>query len=262
MEFPDIVMLQEIGKLPSDFMFHPLYMAFHTHTDRNSLGVAILLRRVLGIQMQEQHFSPDHRAIVVRFLYNDKPFQVVNLYLKSKAEAHEIRATLNWVAPFLISAYWYTVVGGDFNQNPGWDNDCPISSPARTEAILDAFLDTNIHPVKKQSQGPTWVSAQGHVGALDHFMVSVTHTTPPITQVIHRCSFPSDHFPLILSIYDVTPLPPPECTHATNRYVIPVEITATQLAHFQRVFDKEYTQHASDTLDITVQSFTHAILAY
>ena len=260
MEFPDIVMLQEIGKLPSDFMFHPLYMAFHTHTDRNSLGVAILLRRVLGIQMQEQHFSPDHRAIVVRFLYNDKPFQVVNLYLKSKAEAHEIRATLNWVAPFLISAYWYTVVGGDFNQNPGWDNDCPISSPARTEAILDAFLDTNIHPVKKQSQGPTWVSAQGHVGALDHFMVSVTHTTPPITQVIHRCSFPSDHFPLILSIYDVTPLPPPECTHATNRYVIPVEITATQLAHFQRVFDKEYTQHASDTLDITVQSFTHAIL--
>ena len=95
MEFPDIVMLQEIGKLPSDFMFHPLYMAFHTHTDRNSLGVAILLRRVLGIQMQEQHFSPDHRAIVVRFLYNDKPFQVVNLYLKSKAEAHEIRATLN-----------------------------------------------------------------------------------------------------------------------------------------------------------------------
>ena len=260
MEFPDIVMLQEIGKLPSDFMFHPLYMAFHTHTDRNSLGVAILLRRVLGIQMQEQHFSPDHRAIVVRFLYNDKPFQVVNLYLKSKAEAHEIRATLNWVAPFLISAYWYTVVGGDFNQNPGWDNDCPISSPARTEAILDAFLDTNIHPVKKQSPGPTWVSAQGHVGALDHFMVSVTHTTPPITQVIHRCSFPSDHFPLILSIYDVTPLPPPECTHATNRYVIPVEITATQLAHFQRVFDKEYTQHASDTLDITVQSFTHAIL--
>ena len=102
MNFPDIILLQKIGKLPRDFIFHPLHMAFYTCTDRNSLGVAILLRRVLGIQFQEQHVSLDCRAIVIVLLYKSQPLQVINLYLKLKAEAFEIRSTLDWLAPFLI----------------------------------------------------------------------------------------------------------------------------------------------------------------
>ena len=201
MNFPDIMLLQEVAKLPRDCMFHPLYMAFCTSRDGNSLGVAILLCRVSGMPFQEQHVSWDCRAIVVRVLYKSQPLQVFNLYLKSKVEAHEIRTTLEWVTPFLIPKHWYHIVGGDFNQQGEWDKECPFASPAITGAILDTFQDTNISPVEKDKPGPTWVGAQGHVRVLHHFMTSCTTVNPREAHVSYQCSFPTEHFPVVLYLH-------------------------------------------------------------
>ena len=58
LNFEDITLLQEIGKFPlDDFMFHHLYMVFYTCTHRHALGVPILLRRVSGMQLDEQHVT-------------------------------------------------------------------------------------------------------------------------------------------------------------------------------------------------------------
>ena len=41
--FPAVLMLQEIGKLPDAFIFHPLYASFYQPPGRNSAGICILV---------------------------------------------------------------------------------------------------------------------------------------------------------------------------------------------------------------------------
>ena len=55
-----------------------------------------MIRRVRHISILESHYSPDHKAMVVRLQYETVSVQLVNLYLKAKGEPHEITVTLDW----------------------------------------------------------------------------------------------------------------------------------------------------------------------
>ena len=67
LDFPLFLFLQE--QLPDQFVFHPLYVAYFSHTTKNSIGVAVLIRRIQHLTVMENHYSPDHRALVVRIPY-------------------------------------------------------------------------------------------------------------------------------------------------------------------------------------------------
>ena len=82
--------------------------------------------------------------MVVRLQYDSDSVQLVHLYLKAKGEPHEIRTTLEWVAPFMNAPEFFTIGGGDLNANPGWDPHNPIASGLVTEAIQDFVRNTNI----------------------------------------------------------------------------------------------------------------------
>ena len=60
--YPAALMLQEIGKMPEDFIFHPLYANFYKSPNRNSAGACILVRRTQQIVVLEVHLEPNYRA--------------------------------------------------------------------------------------------------------------------------------------------------------------------------------------------------------
>ena len=111
--------------------------------------------------------------------------------------------------------------GGDLSANPGWDSHNLVASTPITEAIQDVFNNTNIQHVEKGNPRPTWISTQGHAGALDHFFVPQNSDKQPEAHVQYDVVFPSDHFPVILQIYSLKMKEPPSNITTTQRYRIP-----------------------------------------
>ena len=64
--FPVALMLREVGKIPGDLVFHPLYANFHKSPNKNSARACILLQRTQHIVILVVHFEPNHRVVVVR----------------------------------------------------------------------------------------------------------------------------------------------------------------------------------------------------
>ena len=86
---------------------------------------------------------------------------MINVYLKSGGEPHELRG----IYCSLSSGHGiFTIYGGDFQANPGWDTSCPLASTEISTAILDTFIDTSIRVVPKEQDMPTWVAPQGFYG--------------------------------------------------------------------------------------------------
>ena len=73
------LMLHEVGKIPDDFVFHPLYASFCKSPNRNSAGACILMRRTQQIVVLEVHFEPNYRAVVVRATISLKKVQMINV---------------------------------------------------------------------------------------------------------------------------------------------------------------------------------------
>ena len=205
--FPAALMLQEVGKIPDDFVFHPLYA--NCTPNRNSTGACILLRRIQQIVVLVVHFEPNYRVVVVRATISLKKVQMINVYLKTGGEPHELRVTLEWIVPFLLDTELFTIYGGDFQANPGRDTSCPLASTAINTASLDTFTDTSLQVVPKEQDVPTWVAPQWGTGSL------LIHEPPKYNGTLRvqaTSSFPSDHTPILLCIPNFTPINPPIST--------------------------------------------------
>ena len=108
-------------------------------------------------------------------------------------------------------------MGGDFQHNPGFHPGFPTSAPSITRAFQEILPDS-VFPARPTTAEPTWVSAQGHVGALDHVVSSLPAT---ITSRID-ITFPSDHIPQLASFQSLRPAPPLPSIHSKGRrYLLP-----------------------------------------
>ena len=58
-------------------------------------------------------------------------------------------------------------------------------------------------------RGPTWVSAQGFVGALDFFLSRHWSPNNRVVRVESESVFPSDHYPVRLRLLTLPPLVAP-----------------------------------------------------
>ena len=165
-----------------------------------------MIRRVRHISIWESHYSPDHRAIVARLHYGAVSVQLVNLYLKSKGEPHEIKVTLDRATPFMNatqcrrrrpqckSRVGFAQSGG---LNPSHRNHSRFSHQYHHTAY------------QKADPRPTWISAQGYAGALHHFFVTQISDKQPKTHIHYDVVFPTYHFPVVLQIYSLKVMEPP-----------------------------------------------------
>ena len=170
---PDFRLLSFYKKLARFQMisFFSHCISFYKSPNRNSAGACILLRRTQQIVVLEVHFEPNSRAVVVRATISLKKVQMINVCLKSGGEPHELRVTLEWTVPFLLDTEFFTIYGGDFQANRGWDTSCPLATTTISTAILDTFIDTPLRVVPKEHDMPTWIASQGFYGAPDHFLI-------------------------------------------------------------------------------------------
>ena len=81
--YPKLVFIQETGKLPLNFVFHPMCPAVSTRVEEKSCGLAILMRQEAGLQPLEEHLSPNNWAIILMVRSDTLTLQQINVYLKS-----------------------------------------------------------------------------------------------------------------------------------------------------------------------------------
>ena len=183
-----------------------MYLGVSTQVGENSCGLAILVRRVAGLQLLERHLSPDDRAIVLRIRSDTVTLKLVNVYLKSGSAAYELRPTLLWIQSHLCKNQKdQLIMGGDFQHIPGFHPAFPFSAPSVTRAFQEILPDS-VSPARPTTAEPTWVSPQGHVRALDHVVSSIPATITSRTDI----TFPSDHIPQLAkfqSLHPVSSLP-------------------------------------------------------
>ena len=164
-----------------------MYLGVSTQVGENSCGLAHLVRWVAGLQLLERHLSPDDRAIILRVTSNAVTLKLVNAYLKSGNAAYELRPTLLWIQPHLCQNQEdRLIIGGDFQHNPGFHPGFPFSAPSITRAFQEV-LPSSVCPAHPTTAEPTWVSPQGHVGALDHVVSSIPATITSRTDITFHC---------------------------------------------------------------------------
>ena len=233
-----------------------MYLSVSTQVGENSSGLAILVHRVAGLQLLERHLSPDDRAIVLRIKSGEVTLKLVNVYLKSGSAAYELRPTLLWIQSHLcLHQMDQLTIGGDFQHNPGFHPGFPCSAPSITRAFQEILPDS-VSPARPTTAEPTWVSAQGHVGALDHVIYSLPAT---ITSCID-ITFPSDHIPQLARFQSVHPVSPLPAIHSKGRYLLPKTPGTRTVQQFQEAFGQLKPIWRTQPLGVAIQYFSKAIL--
>ena len=100
-------------------------------------------------------------------------------------------------------------MGNDFQCNPGWSADCVSVNTEITLVLTDFVTDMALLPFTHGMSGPTWINAQGFVGALDFFLSRRVSPEVGSVHVENESFFLSDHYPVRFSLHTLPALAPP-----------------------------------------------------
>ena len=84
------------------------------------------------------------------------------------------------------------------NANPRWSHSSPFSPGKVTEAIAGPLEGASLSRVLPENDIPTWLSPCGATSTIDHFLLP--QGTAGSARVLRDSGFPSDHFPVTLSV--------------------------------------------------------------
>ena len=100
-------------------------------------------------------------------------------------------------------------MGGDFQCNLAWSANCVSVNTEITPVLSQFVTDMALLPFTHGMSGPTWISAQGFVGALDFFLSRRVCPEVGTVRVENESVFPSYHYPVRLSLHTLPTLVPP-----------------------------------------------------
>ena len=192
-EYPAVVLLQETWVQPPRFVFHCLYWHTVAKVASSSARVAILVHCDSQLHVGDFMHHPKGRAIVLELVYKGVPMQVVNVYMFAKGTAKEYRRLLHWLRAHVAPNSRLVLIGGDFQCNPGWSADCVSVNTEITPVLSGVVSDMALLPFTHGICGPTCISAQGFVGALDFFLSRRVSPEVGTVRVEIESIFPSDH---------------------------------------------------------------------
>ena len=121
---------------------------------------------------------------------------------------------------------------GDFKCNPGWSSDCVSLHTEIAPVLLEFVADLHLQPSTHGMVGPTWVGAQGFVGALDFFLSHRTTTDVGVVRMEQHAVFPSDDYPVCLPPLTLPALPTPGDTLTRVRYKMGTGVSQRQQQPF------------------------------
>ena len=109
-------------------------------------------------------------------------------------------------------------MGGDFQCNPGWSADCVSVNTEVTRVLSEFVADMALLPFTHGMSCPTWVSAQGFVGALDFFLSCRVSPEIGTVRAKNESVFPSDYYPVRLCLHTLVALVPPANSASRARF--------------------------------------------
>ena len=201
--YPDLVGLQEVGKLPAHMVVHAMYWAAFTQAAHPAAGVGVLVRWHPTFREVGRDMHSSGRGIALEYRCRGGHVLAVMVYFPADQDLDVVRSLLAWVLGVMAPRRGvYTLMMGDLNANPGWVTGCR-QAPAALTVLWEEFLqDTGLTRCKPAAEVPTWTDGRGCVGVIDH----VLHGPAPKEGrlwVDETSPFPSDHRPVVWDARDV-----------------------------------------------------------
>ena len=131
-----------------------------------------------------------------------------------------------------LHTHGWSLWGGGFQCNSGWWADYVSVNTEITPVLCEFVTDMALLPFTHGMCGPTWMSAQGFVGALDFFLSR--HVTPEVgtVRVESETVFGSNHYPVRLSLHTLPALVPPGKSASRARFRLGTRVRKWQQQTF------------------------------
>ena len=200
--YPDLVGLQEVGKLPALMVVHAMYWATFTPAVHPAAGVGLLVRWHPTFREIWRDMHSGGRGVALEYHSRGGHVLAVVVYFPADQDLDMVRSILAWVLGVMAPRRGvYTLMMGDLNANPGWATGFR-QAPAALTILWEEFMqDTGLTRCRPATEVPTWTDGRGCVGVIDHIL----HGPAPKEGhlwVDEASPFPSDHRPVVWDARD------------------------------------------------------------
>ena len=201
--YPDLVGLQEVGKLPTLMVVHAIYWATFTPAAHPAAGVGVLVRWHPTFREIWRDMNSSGCGIALEYHCRGGHVLAVVVYFPADQDLDMVRSILAWVLGVMAPRRGvYTLMMGDLNANPGWATGFR-QAPAALTILWEEFMqDTGLTRCHPTTEVPMWTDGRGCVGVIDHIL----HGPAPKEGrlwVDEASPFPSDHRPVVWDARDV-----------------------------------------------------------
>ena len=119
--YPDLVGLQEVGKLPAHMVAHAMYWAAFTQAAHPAACVGILIHWHPTFLEVGGDTHSNGRGLAVEYRSRGGRILAVVVYFPADQDVDLVRSLLAWVLSVLAPRQGvYALMPGDLNANPGW----------------------------------------------------------------------------------------------------------------------------------------------
>lgn len=222
---PDIICLQEVKALESEYDFHPEgYYEYLSCADKKGYSGTLVFSRIKPINVTyglniDAH---DHEGRLITLEYDN--FYLINTYVPNvKRDLSRLEYRMTWEDDFRkyvneLSKKKDVIICGDFNVahqeidiknakgNKGHAGFTDEEREKFTELLESGFIDTYRDENPDKTDAYTWWSYMGNARSknvgwrLDYFLISKNHKTNIDKAIIYDEIYGSDHCPIGLDI--------------------------------------------------------------
>ena len=169
--YPDLVGLQEVGKMPANIVAHAMYWATFTPAVHPAAGVGLLVRWHPTFREVWRDIHSSGRGVALEYHCRGGHILAVVVYFPADQDLDVVRSILSWALGVMAPRRGvYTLMMGDLNANPGWATGFR-QAPAALTVLWEEFVqDTGLVRCCPTSEAPTWTDGRGCVGVIDHVL--------------------------------------------------------------------------------------------
>ena len=200
--YPDLVGLQEVGKLPALTVVHAMYWATFTPAAHPAAGVGLLVRWHPTFREVRRDMHSSGRGVALEYHCRGGHVLAVVVYFPADQDLDMMRSILAWALGIIAPRRGvHTLMMGDLNANPGWATGFRQAPAALTILWVGFMQDTGLTRCHPAAEAPTWTDGRGCEGVIDHIL----HGPAPKEGhlwVDEASPFPSDHRPVVWDARD------------------------------------------------------------
>ena len=200
--YPDLVGLQEVGKLPALVVVHATYWATFTPAAHAAAVVGLLVRWHPTFREVWRDMHSSRRGVALEYHCRGGHILAVVVYFPADQDLDMVRSILAWALGVMAPRRGvYTLMMGDLNANPGWATGFR-QAPAALTILWEEFVqDTSLVRYHPAAEAPTWTDRRGCVGVIDQILQGPAPKEGHLW-VDEASPFPSDHPPVVWDARD------------------------------------------------------------